>query len=234
MAKGKGVADDTPQPNREREAPELVVVEPWATKLAEMEGKLDLFQARMENLLMGLQNQVLQRETVRSMEEDNLRTMANRHINRYNQLEQERNTRRVGRGNTPRPSAGIPTSRARFHLGETSQPRTNIGVRRTLDEEESEYDGQTTMNEANTQGQAHFSLGKPKIDFPIFSGPNILHWIYKIEQYYTCQEVPRDSWIRYATMHFEDEAMEWYTWALKHNIHFPNWEEFLDELMKRF
>ncbi|CAN6454910.1 unnamed protein product [Victoria cruziana] len=72
-----------------------------------------------------------------------------------------------------------------------------------------------------------------RIDFPRFNGKKAQDWVYKAQQYFMCQRVPRAQWVGVSVIHFEEEAMRWYKW-LRHRREDPTWEEFEEELMIRF
>ncbi|CAN6458183.1 unnamed protein product [Victoria cruziana] len=58
-------------------------------------------------------------------------------------------------------------------------------------------------------------LPRLKLEFPKFSGKDFKHWIYKVRQYFTCQQVPANQWIRLCSLNFEGQAMEWFTWLVE-------------------
>ncbi|CAN6448829.1 unnamed protein product [Victoria cruziana] len=72
-----------------------------------------------------------------------------------------------------------------------------------------------------------------RIDFPRFNEKKVQDWVYKTQQYFTCQRVPRAQWVGVSVIHFEEEAIRWYKW-LRHRREDPIWEEFEEELMIRF
>lgn len=77
------------------------------------------------------------------------------------------------------------------------------------------------------------SIPKTKFEFPKFNGMGLNNWLYKVTQFFTCQQTHPKQWIRICTVHFEDEPMEWFTgWA--HDRDSFTWDEFVNALENRY
>ncbi|KAF3778106.1 hypothetical protein EJ110_NYTH44218 [Nymphaea thermarum] len=72
-----------------------------------------------------------------------------------------------------------------------------------------------------------------RIDFPGFNGKEPLDWNFQVEEYFTCQLIPKEEWLQTSTLHFDGEARWWYGWLkLKEPVN--TWEEFKEALLLRF
>ncbi|XP_031479939.1 uncharacterized protein LOC116250456 [Nymphaea colorata] len=71
------------------------------------------------------------------------------------------------------------------------------------------------------------------IEFPRFNGNDPLDWIFQVEEYFTCQMIPREEWLHTATLHFDGEARRWLRW-LKMKEPVETWGEFREALTLRF
>ncbi|XP_031505670.1 uncharacterized protein LOC116267875 [Nymphaea colorata] len=98
--------------------------------------------------------------------------------------------------------------------------------RRTWADEDEEYWGQ--FDNRNQR-----RLPTVRFEFPRFRGTVIKEWIYKAEQYFLCQHVPRNEWIIMAEMYIEGEAMSWYLWYT-HNHQNMEWDQLKADLQVRF
>lgn len=75
----------------------------------------------------------------------------------------------------------------------------------------------TINGEQQNFGQYEYyePLPRLRIDFPKFNGKKALDWVYKAEQYFTCQRVPMEQRVALSVIHFDEEAMHWYR-CMKH------------------
>ncbi|CAN6474425.1 unnamed protein product [Victoria cruziana] len=85
----------------------------------------------------------------------------------------------------------------------------------------------------NAAGPNQVVLPRLKLEFPKFSGKDFKHWIYKVRQYFTCQQVPANQWIRLCSLNFEGQAMEWFTWLIEKRPAMT-WTDFVEAATKRF
>lgn len=53
-------------------------------------------------------------------------------------------------------------------------------------------------------------LPKTKMELPKFNRKGLQHWLFKVRQYFACQQVHPIQWIWIHTVYFEDEAMKWF------------------------
>lgn len=68
---------------------------------------------------------------------------------------------------------------------------------------------------------------------PTFDGKNVEGWIYKVKRYFLYHHVPDNERLVKATMSMEGEALDWLVWMdAENNLNL--WQEFLDDLVKRF
>lgn len=72
-----------------------------------------------------------------------------------------------------------------------------------------------------------------KLDLPRFNGEEVHNWIYKVEKYFSLHSVPSAIRLQVVALHLEGEAASWYQW-MDRNGSLIKWEQFLDELQKRF
>lgn len=77
-----------------------------------------------------------------------------------------------------------------------------------------------------------------KIEFPRFNGVDLRSWIYKVDQFFSLDEIPPNQKVRVASLHFDGLAIEWhlciaYIRSRQHLPH-PTWDEYMFALMDRF
>ncbi|KAF3772692.1 hypothetical protein EJ110_NYTH57013 [Nymphaea thermarum] len=84
------------------------------------------------------------------------------------------------------------------------------------------------------KGKEDFRPPTIGVPFPKFEGKQPHHWIFKVEKYFTYQNVPVEDWVILSGVHFEgEEAMEWYR-RLMHTQPVIEWKFFKSALLVRF
>uniref|UniRef100_A0A251UI76 Putative retrotransposon gag domain, Retroviral aspartyl protease n=1 Tax=Helianthus annuus TaxID=4232 RepID=A0A251UI76_HELAN len=72
-----------------------------------------------------------------------------------------------------------------------------------------------------------------KMDFPTFSDGDPRGWVLKAEKYFRYYNIPEDEKVDVATMHFEGDALDFYSWlSTDQAIEF--WDELVHALHKNF
>jgi len=92
-------------------------------------------------------------------------------------------------------------------------------------------------NQPNFQGHFHHPMSRlSKIEFPRFNGTDLRPWIYKVDQFFSLDEIPPNQKVRVASLHFDGLAIEWHLAFIKSRQHlpYPTWDEYLYALMDRF
>ncbi|CAN6458169.1 unnamed protein product [Victoria cruziana] len=82
-------------------------------------------------------------------------------------------------------------------------------------------------------GHQQATFPRIKLEFPKFSGKDFKHWLYKVRQYLTCQQILANQWIRLCSLNFEGQAMEWFTWLIEKRPALT-WTDFVEAATKRF
>ncbi|XP_031499092.1 uncharacterized protein LOC116263503 [Nymphaea colorata] len=83
------------------------------------------------------------------------------------------------------------------------------------------------------KGKEDFRPPAIRVQFPKFEGKEPHHWIFKVERYFTYQNVPVEDWVILSGLHFEGEAMQWYR-RLEHTHPVIEWNFFKSALLVRF
>ncbi|XP_019257786.1 PREDICTED: uncharacterized protein LOC109236005 [Nicotiana attenuata] len=75
-----------------------------------------------------------------------------------------------------------------------------------------------------------------KVDFPKFNGEDLRTWLYKVEQFFSEEEVTIQQKMKLVSMHFEGDALQWHLGYMKSRGHMPlpTWEEYLWALCDSF
>ncbi|KAK8947110.1 hypothetical protein KSP39_PZI006748 [Platanthera zijinensis] len=83
---------------------------------------------------------------------------------------------------------------------------------------------------------SHFATRFPRLDFPRFSGEDLMPWIYKCDQFFEIDGTPEDAKVRMASVHLEGKALYWHQAYMKARLtrQWPNWEEYSQALHGRF
>ncbi|XP_019262963.1 PREDICTED: uncharacterized protein LOC109240744 [Nicotiana attenuata] len=75
-----------------------------------------------------------------------------------------------------------------------------------------------------------------KLEFPRFSGHDLKNWLYKVDQFFSMDEVAFDQRVKVASIHFDGEAIAWHrSYANSRNsVLEPTWTEYVLALNERF
>ncbi|CAJ2630725.1 unnamed protein product [Trifolium pratense] len=72
-----------------------------------------------------------------------------------------------------------------------------------------------------------------KLDVPRFDGTDAHGWIFKICQFFTYHETPKEERITIASFYLDGPALSWYQWMYR-NSQLVSWNQFLQALETRF
>jgi hypothetical protein len=62
----------------------------------------------------------------------------------------------------------------------------------------------------NQQNNYSLTIARPKLDFPPFLGDEPVNWLRQCEKYFALANVPIDTWVPLATLHFYGVAQTWW------------------------
>ncbi|KAH0635981.1 hypothetical protein KY290_036382 [Solanum tuberosum] len=74
-----------------------------------------------------------------------------------------------------------------------------------------------------------------RLEFPKFSGFDLRTWMYKVDQFFTMDEVPFDQRVRVTSIHLEGEAIAWHRSYIRsrNSVLDPTWTECVLALSER-
>ena len=72
-----------------------------------------------------------------------------------------------------------------------------------------------------------------KLDFPRFDGTDVLHFIFKAEQFFDLHPTPEEQKIPMASLHLDREVVPWFQ-MMQRNNPFLSWQMFLHALEMEF
>lgn len=49
-----------------------------------------------------------------------------------------------------------------------------------------------------------------RLDFPIFSGQDLKTWLYKVDHFFSMDEIPYSQRVKVASIHLDGEAIAWH------------------------
>ncbi|XP_070052418.1 uncharacterized protein [Nicotiana tomentosiformis] len=75
-----------------------------------------------------------------------------------------------------------------------------------------------------------------KLEFPRFSGKDLRTWLYKVDQFFTIDDIHSDQRVKVASIHFEGGAIPWHQAYMGNRlfVHPPIWNEYVMALVERF
>ncbi|XP_059315524.1 uncharacterized protein LOC132066177 [Lycium ferocissimum] len=75
-----------------------------------------------------------------------------------------------------------------------------------------------------------------RVEFPKFDGSDLRDWLYKVEQFFSIEEVPTHQRLKLAAIHFEGVALQWHQGFLRSRPPGTTltWEEYIYALADRF
>ena len=89
--------------------------------------------------------------------------------------------------------------------------------------------------ENNEGTPPYYSIRRPKREFPVFKGNDVLKWIYKCNQYFDVEEVAEHDKLKLASYYLDGMALCWhqnYMRSLGGQI--VPWPEYVEALCCRF
>jgi len=78
-----------------------------------------------------------------------------------------------------------------------------------------------------------FQVRNIKLDFPRFDGSNVLHWIFRAEQFFNYYNTPDEQRLTIASIHLDKEVVPWYQTQVRTNP-FHSWIDFTRALETEF
>ncbi|XP_019228846.1 PREDICTED: uncharacterized protein LOC109209936 [Nicotiana attenuata] len=75
-----------------------------------------------------------------------------------------------------------------------------------------------------------------KLEFPRFAGIDLKNWLYKVDQFFSMDEVAFDQRVKVASIHFDGEAIAWHRSFMRsrNSVLDPTWTEYVLALNERF
>jgi len=78
-----------------------------------------------------------------------------------------------------------------------------------------------------------FQVRNIKLDFPRFDGSNVLHWIFRAEQFFNYYNTPDEQRLTIASIHLDKDVVPWYQMQVRTNP-FHSWIDFTRALETEF
>lgn len=73
----------------------------------------------------------------------------------------------------------------------------------------------------------------PKLEVPIFTGEDVLGWLFQINHYFFFHQTPEDQRVAIAAFYMRGSALHWFQW-LQATTQLSHWEEFARKIKLRF
>uniref|UniRef100_A0A0V0IAN8 Putative ovule protein n=1 Tax=Solanum chacoense TaxID=4108 RepID=A0A0V0IAN8_SOLCH len=75
-----------------------------------------------------------------------------------------------------------------------------------------------------------------RVEFPRFNGKGFQDWWYKVDQFFSFDEVQSQQKVTIAALHFDDAALQWNHAYMRSRNHLPSptWKECIYALPDRF
>ncbi|CAH2079427.1 unnamed protein product [Thlaspi arvense] len=74
-----------------------------------------------------------------------------------------------------------------------------------------------------------------KVGFPMYNGSKLREWIYHCDQFFGLDNTPMEHRVPLASMHLEDEALEWHHNFISERYGvLPSWSDYVVEISGRF
>ncbi|VFQ87463.1 unnamed protein product [Cuscuta campestris] len=89
------------------------------------------------------------------------------------------------------------------------------------------------MGRPNYDTTPGFITQKPKLEPPKRDGTEPLHWLYQVQEYFTCYELPLGERLSCATTMLEGVAADWYRWTRNNGL-ISDWDDFVRKFILRF
>ncbi|KAL5743055.1 hypothetical protein ACOSP7_029787 [Xanthoceras sorbifolium] len=81
--------------------------------------------------------------------------------------------------------------------------------------------------------EAALQLKSMRLDVPRFPGANPIAWVSHIQRYFDYYNTPDPERLLIASLHLDDDALDWFDWMSKNHLIF-GWPEFLVAIEIRF
>ncbi|KAH0714832.1 hypothetical protein KY284_007737 [Solanum tuberosum] len=110
--------------------------------------------------------------------------------------------------------------------GESSAEGDNSGELRQLN----------TSRDIQTGVTGNFLTRCSRLDFPRFSGQDLKTWLYKVDQFFSMDEIPYSQRVKVTSIHLDGKAIAWHRSYMKaRNTDVdPTWTEYILALNERF
>lgn len=86
-----------------------------------------------------------------------------------------------------------------------------------------------SLQEVEIIREKSFTTRSVKFDFPRFDGEELLHWVYRAEQFFSFYRIPDDERLEIASMHFDGPVVPWYQMVEKEG-RVKTWAALVDAL----
>ena len=73
----------------------------------------------------------------------------------------------------------------------------------------------------------------PKIEVPVFTGEDILRWLFQINHFFAFHQIPDDQRVSIAAFYMAGTALQWFHW-LYSTKQLSNWDDFVRKIELRF
>ncbi|PHT36526.1 hypothetical protein CQW23_24226 [Capsicum baccatum] len=88
----------------------------------------------------------------------------------------------------------------------------------------------------NSNSHGNYFTKYSRLEFPRFSGQDLRTWLYKVDQFFSMDEVPFEQRVKVASIHFDGEAIAWHGAYMRcrNSVVDPTWTEYVISLNERF
>ncbi|XP_049414740.1 uncharacterized protein LOC125877508 [Solanum stenotomum] len=93
-----------------------------------------------------------------------------------------------------------------------------------------------TSRDIQTGVTGNFLTQCSRLDFPRFSGQDLKTWLYKVDQFFSMDEIPYSQRVKVTSIHLDGEAIGWHRSYMKvrNTVVDPTWTEYILALNERF
>ncbi|KAH0652768.1 hypothetical protein KY289_030446 [Solanum tuberosum] len=109
--------------------------------------------------------------------------------------------------------------------GESSAGGDNSGELRQLN----------TCRDIQTGVTGNFLTRCSRLDFPRFSGQDLKTWLYKVDQFFSMDDIPYSQRVKVTSIHLDGEAIGWHRSYMKarNSVVDPTWTDYILALNER-
>ncbi|XP_016544368.1 uncharacterized protein LOC107844474 [Capsicum annuum] len=88
----------------------------------------------------------------------------------------------------------------------------------------------------NSNSYGNYFTKYSRLEFPRFSDQALRTWLYKVDQFFSMDEVPFEQRVKVASIHFDGEAIAWHGAYMRcrNSVVDPTWTEYVISLNERF